>query len=103
MEVVIEKMVIGGYRYQVLSVNGLESEEGPLFGRVVWDDCSIMIEEEISAQMAGPALIHESLHVINRYNGLELEEREIEVLAMQFARLIKDNPEMVDIIQKTMI
>ena len=99
----IKSVDIGGVRYSVAEVEGLErAEDGAfLYGEIMHTDLTIKIEADMAQVVKVQALLHEALHGLFHQTGhydIEDEERVVQMLGCQLPKLLKDNPELVSLL-----
>ena len=87
---------IGPIQYEIVQVKDLHGDSDNLVGRKLDGDidyrqCVIRIERDNSNQVKTNTLIHEVVHGLMTQAGIELKEREVNLLGYAFQDLIRNN------------
>ena len=105
-EVMITRLQIGPIPYtvaEVVKLIGLDADGANTYlnGRVKYQECRIEIEAELPPDKKVAAVIHEALHAILEQAGIAGEsEPTIIALGYGLLALLRDNPELVQLIQR---
>lgn len=89
----IPKMIkIGGLNFDVKQVSEIEGRGDEPFSAIInFDDCEIIINKNINEQYKEVLLLHEIIHGVCAYSGLQEEEEFVERLAYGLHQVCKDN------------
>lgn len=84
---------IGGTDYAVLVEKDLRDGNTGLNGHIVYNDCEIRIEKEMTPHVQWVTAWHEVLHGLLQHAGYgDHDERMIEALGYGVAQALRDNP-----------
>ncbi|MHC8464506.1 ImmA/IrrE family metallo-endopeptidase [Weissella tructae] len=90
---------IGALNYQVVEEHNPRSDDAtPLWGDINYENGIIRIQENMTPDMQGLALLHESLHGIMQERGMNkyVDDEELIVpLTSGLMAFLKDNPELL--------
>lgn len=77
-----------------------EKTKHSLNGQIIYGKAFIEIEKDVDPQLVAPILVHEAVHGILHNAGHDDEDEE-QVIALGYGivSLIRDNPELVKLIQ----
>ena len=88
-----KKVKIGGLTYTVEITDNLFLGAANYCGEITYDTLMIRVKPQAKEKMEADFL-HEVMHGIFNFLGLEQDERHIEEIAQALYALIVDNPEM---------
>jgi hypothetical protein len=92
---------IGPFYYSVEYIPDLRDESGKLDGRIRHSQTRIQIEADLNQQMTAQTLLHEILHaVVSQIAMPSLKEEVIDSLATGVYQVIRENPQLVKMINK---
>lgn len=100
----IESVKIGAMTYKINLVSDLHLGEGDerkdLHGQIWQDKLQIDVEADQNEQMRIATVLHESLHGILNHAGHEDHSEQL-IIALGFGLVdfIRDNPELIDLLQ----
>jgi len=98
----IDYVVVGGVRYQVIEINDLQDDDGQAYyGRVWHRHLRIELDSDQARPQKIQALLHEALHGLFHQTGhfdIEEEERVVQMLGCQLPKFLRDNPELVQLL-----
>jgi hypothetical protein len=96
----IDSVKIGAIRYAVSLVGDLRNGKRKLDGNINYTNTSIRLEADMDPQAHTQVLLHEILHGICMQGGLNIFEGHIDVLAFGVYQVLRDNPQLVEMIVK---
>ena len=101
----IEPVVVGGFRYDIRFNSESDKElytEG-LYAQHDLTCMEIQIRTDLTEQMQGESLLHETVHaIVHTYmSGNRLDEGQVESMAQGLFQVIRDNPQLVEFVQTT--
>ena len=89
-------MEIGAMKYMLKMKEGVIDRGLAHYGQHDPGALELLVDSLQPTQRQVAAVLHESLHALNAQSRNELEEAQIEVLALQFMGFMKDNPELME-------
>lgn len=89
----LDKVKIGWMEYKVKVVKSSEinNGDGEFYGRCNHGTNTIIINDSYSKEQREATLLHEVIHVVDNYAGLDLSERQVKGLANMLYQVIKGN------------
>lgn len=88
---------IGGTDYTVIEEKDLRDGNTGLNGHIVYNDCQIKVESEMTPHVQWITIWHEVLHGILEHAGMgDHDEKMIIALGYGVAQAIRDNPYLGD-------
>jgi hypothetical protein len=92
------QLKIGGFDYTVDYVP-LVNQAIPRYGEIQFNQHKILVSYEFSPQQQQCTLLHEAVHGIDQWLDIDLEEEQVEKLGKGLYQLLKDNPQLVDMLK----
>ncbi len=86
---------IGSFIYQLSLQKHVVSRGDALFGEHAPEEIELRVDSTQPLQRQVAATLHEAIHAMNQQSRNELEEAQVEVLALQFMGFMRDNPELI--------
>ena len=101
----IEPVVVGGFTYDI-RFNAETDKELYTEGLYAQHDLTCMelqIRTDLTEQMQGESLMHETVHaIVHTYMaGNRLDEGQVESMAQGLFQVMRDNPQLVEFVQTT--
>jgi hypothetical protein len=94
----IERLRVGAIEYRVRIVARLLYEDEVVNGHISHDDCLIEVDAGLDPQTRAVTVWHEVLHALMVQRGMpEHDEGLIDSLAYGIVGVLRDNPEMQDV------
>lgn len=96
---------VGPHVYEIVGMTRSESETRDVIGECDQDERKIYVRKDLPPHSLAETLLHEILHACWYAGSLEdtdAEERTVNVLAMQMAMVIRDNPKLMSWIGRCM-
>ena len=92
------KVIIGPREFEIEIVNKLldTTEFQKLNGHILYDAALIKIDALLSYQSKRLTLMHEIVHGMADAVGVELDEKEVELLANILTATLEQNPKLLD-------
>lgn len=88
-----ETIRIGGVDYAVKQINDLRSGNTGLNGHILYNDCEIRLEQEMTPQIKHITIWHEVIHGILEHAGIsDHEEKMVIALGYGVTQVLRDNP-----------
>ena len=101
----IEPVVVGGFRYDIRfnSESDKELYTEALYAQHDLTRMELQIRTDLTEQMQGESLLHETVHaIVHTYmSGNRLDEGQVESMAQGLFQVIRDNPQLVEFVQTT--
>ena len=101
----IEPVVVGGFRYDIRfnSESDKELYTEALYAQHDLTRMELQIRTDLTEQMQGESLLHETVHaIVHTYmSGNRLDEGQVESMAQGLVQVIRDNPQLVEFVQTT--
>jgi hypothetical protein len=91
------KIKIGFREFDLVYADGLRNNDGAaLYGEIRYDTMEIKINTEHDSNQQKSTIIHEVLHGIADYNGIELNENQTVGLGSNLYEFMKNNPKLIE-------
>jgi cell pole-organizing protein PopZ len=87
-------VVIGSLVYQLVRTEHVVEKGSAYYGQHDAEAIELHVDSTQPAQRQVAATLHEALHAMNAQARNELEEVQVEVLALQFMGFMRDNPKL---------
>ena len=95
----VGKIRVGSGDYKIYKRGGLVTEEGAgALGKAHHIRNRIVLSSGYKRQRTYRTFWHELIHCIEYERGLDLEEREVDQIAMGIVELFKDNPHLIEMV-----
>ena len=95
----VGKIRVGSGDYKIYKRGGLVTEDGTgALGKAQHIRNRIVLSSGYKRQRTYRTFWHELIHCIESERGLDLEEREVDQIAMGIVELFKDNPHLVEMV-----
>lgn len=91
----IKQVKIGCHLYQVSEVESVNKFE-PRKGEIDYFQRLIKIDKDMTDRDKRETLLHEIIHGIEEFMGIDLEESQIRKLGAGLAMVLEDNPELLN-------
>lgn len=83
---------IGGTDYEVLEVQNLKHGDSGLNGHIIYNDCQIKLEQDMTRHVQWVTVWHEVIHGLLEHAGMsEHEEKMIIALGYGISQVLRDN------------
>jgi hypothetical protein len=91
----IDKVKIGNQTYEIIEVECVDKHSS-LAGQIKFYDSIIRIDKGLSTEQKQETIIHEVLHGIEYFMGMDLEEDVIKQFGRGLTMVFKDNPRLLE-------
>jgi hypothetical protein len=91
----INTVKIGNQTYDVFEVECVDKHD-TLAGQIKFFESEIRIQKELSIELKQETILHEVIHGIENFFGLDLEEDEVKQLGRGLTMVFKDNPKLLE-------
>jgi len=97
----IARIRVGAAFFDITVVDELKSDDGePMLGEMNPSNTSIRLLADQSRENMRLMLLHELVHVIGNQCQLRISENQIDDVAMLLLGLVRDNPELVELLRE---
>lgn len=76
-------------------------DKDPGFGRIHPEGQAIWIREGQPLESEQDTLLHEAIHAVDETLGLQMDERQVTLMATGLLAIFKDNPDFLDYLART--
>lgn len=90
----LKQVKIGYLKYQVVEVESVNKFE-PRKGEIDLYQRQIRIDKDMTDQDKRETLLHEIIHGLDEFIGIDLEESQVRKLGAGLATVFEDNPELL--------
>lgn len=90
----MDQVKIGYSTYQIVEVECVNKFE-PRKGEINFFERQIRIDRNLAPQDKKETLLHEIIHGIEEFMGMELEEDQVRTLGAGLAMIFRDNPNLL--------
>lgn len=95
------KVKVGSSIYKIFKKSGLVTEDGTgALGKARHLEGRILLSKGYNIARTYKVFWHELIHCIECERGLDLEEREVDQVALGLVELLQDNPQLLEMIKQ---